>query len=59
MAAPGFSYTQGEGWEFGIEALVPCNRAAGSGAGVIAQFVVQFDYLLPKSVVGHPLFGRP
>ena len=23
MAAPGFSYTQGEGWEFGIEALVP------------------------------------
>jgi len=37
--------------------LIPANKATGSGVGVIAQLVVQFDSLLPDSVVGRPLFA--
>ncbi|MBV8612625.1 MAG: hypothetical protein JOY66_02485 [Acetobacteraceae bacterium] len=56
VVAPGVSYTQGAGWELGVEALIPATRAAGRGVGVIAQLVVQLDYLLPDSVFGRPLF---
>ena len=56
MIAPGFSYTEGSGWEFGIEALIPGTSGAGHGVGVIAQFVVQLDYLLPNSILGRPIF---
>jgi hypothetical protein len=55
MVAPGFSYTMGEGWELGIEALLPANRASGTGAGVIGQVVIQLDYLLPDSRLGRNL----
>jgi hypothetical protein len=54
--APGINYA-GEGWELGVEALVPTTRAAGSGVGVIAQFHLSLDYLLPTSL-GRPLFSR-
>ena len=54
--APGISYSQGRGWELGIEALIPATKAAGTGLGVIAQLVVQLDYLLPNSIIGRPIF---
>jgi hypothetical protein len=57
IVAPGVSYSNNRGWEFAIEALIPTTKATGSGVGVIAQLVVQFDYLLPDSVVGRPLFA--
>ena len=50
--APGFAYA-GEGWEFGIEALIPGNDATGNGPGVIAQLHFGLDYLFPESI------GRP
>jgi hypothetical protein len=55
IVAPGVAYT-GEGWQFAIEARVPANRAAGSGAGVLAQFNLQLDYFFPDSI-GKPLFS--
>jgi hypothetical protein len=55
--APGVSYGAGDGWELGIEALIPTSRASGTGLGVIAQVVVQLDYLLPDSLLGQPLFA--
>jgi hypothetical protein len=54
--APGVSYSQSSGWELAIEAQIPANRATGSGLGVIAQMVIELDYLLPDSLVGRPLF---
>jgi hypothetical protein len=56
VVAPGVSYSQGSGWEVGIEAQIPTNRATGTGWGVIAQVVIQFDYLMPDSILGRPLF---
>jgi hypothetical protein len=56
FVAPGFSYSRGRGWELGIEALIPTTRASGRGLGVIAQLVIQLDYLLPETVLGRPIF---
>ena len=58
LVAPGISYSRGRGWELGISALIPTTKATGTGIGVIAQLVIQLDYLLPDSVVGRPVF-RP
>ena len=55
LVAPGISYTRGRGWELAIEAMIPTTKATGSGFGVIAQLVLQLDYLLPDSV-GRPIF---
>ena len=55
VVAPGIAYS-GQGWQFGIEARVPANRAAGSGAGVLAQFTLSFDYFFPDTI-GKPLFS--
>jgi hypothetical protein len=57
LVAPGISYSEGNGWEFGIEAMIPTTKATGSGVGVIAQLVLQLDYLLPNSVVGRPILA--
>ena len=54
VIGPGFNYS-GEGWDFGVEALVPTSRAAGVGTGVTAQLHIQLDYLFPNSL-GKPLF---
>jgi len=54
VVAPGFNYA-GEGWDFGLEALVPTTHAAGSGVGVAAQFHLSLDFLFPDSI-GRPLF---
>jgi hypothetical protein len=51
--APGLSYA-GEGWQFGIEALVPLTRASGRGVGILAQLYLSLDYLFPGSI-GRPL----
>ena len=56
LVAPGISYSEGKGWELGIEAMIPTTKATGSGVGVIAQLVLQLDYMLPDSVVGRPIF---
>jgi hypothetical protein len=55
LIAPGVNYA-GEGWEFGVEALIPTTRAAGRGIGVTAQLHVALDYLFPDSI-GRPLFS--
>ena len=56
VVAPGVNYSRGSGWEVGIEAQIPTNRATGTGWGVIARVVIQFDYLMPDSILGRPLF---
>ena len=56
MVAPGISYSRGRGWELGIEAIIPTTRATGTGIGVIAQLLIQLDYLLPESLLGRPIF---
>jgi hypothetical protein len=56
LVAPGISYSEGKGWELAIEAMIPATKATGSGVGVIAQLVLQLEYLLPNSVVGRPIF---
>src|SRR5204862_343305 len=56
VVAPGFNWS-GEGWDVGVEALLPTNRASG-GAGFALQLHLSLDYLFPSSI-GKPLFpGR-
>ncbi|HUB97050.1 MAG TPA: hypothetical protein VL993_14095 [Stellaceae bacterium] len=55
IVAPGLNYA-GEGWEAGLEMLIPATRAAGSGLGVTAQFHVALDYFFPETL-GRPLFS--
>ncbi len=59
VVAPGLSYSQGQGWEFGIEAMIPTTRQTGTGVGFIAQLVIQLDYLFPDSIIGGPIFRAP
>jgi hypothetical protein len=59
VVAPGIGYSRGRGWELGIEAMIPTTRATGHGVGVIAQLLIQFDYLLPDSSLGRPIFSPP
>ncbi len=54
--APGVIY-QAETFQFGMEALIPANRASGRFVGVVAQMHVFLDDLLPNSL-GKPLFGN-
>ena len=51
--APGFSYSEGRGWELAIAAQKQTNMA--SGWGVIAQVVILLNYLAPDSFFGHPI----
>ena len=43
--------------QFGVEALIPVNARSGSRVGVLAQFHIYLDDLLPG--IFHPLFGGP
>lgn len=54
LIAPGFNYS-GEGWDIGVEALIPTSRATGSGVGVAAQLHLSLDFLFPTTI-GRPLF---
>lgn len=51
--APGVLYS-GNWYQFGIEALILANRAAGTNVGVIAQFHVFLDDLFPNTL-GKPV----
>ncbi len=51
--APGVIWL-GPRWQFALEALIPLNRAAGTNVGLIGQFHVFLDDLLPDSL-GKPL----
>jgi hypothetical protein len=51
--APGVIY-MADTWQFGVEALIPGNTAAGTHVGVIAMFHLFFDDLFPNSL-GKPL----
>jgi hypothetical protein len=52
--APGVLYTD-KAWQFGVEALIPYNRASNTDIGVIAQFHLFLDDLFPHSL-GKPIF---
>jgi hypothetical protein len=52
--APGVIY-MADTWDFGIEALIPGNKATGTNVGVIAQFHIFLDDLFPKTI-GRPIF---
>ena len=52
VVAPGVIWIDRAG-QFGIEALIPANRASGTNVGVVAQFHLFLDDLLPKTL------GRP
>jgi hypothetical protein len=54
-ANPGIIY-EGNTWQFGFEAVLPFNNNNQRGAGVIGQFHVYLDDLMP-AVFGQPLFG--
>ena len=43
--------------QFGVEALIPVNARSGSRVGVLAQFHLYLDDLLPS--VFHPIFNGP
>jgi len=57
LLAPGVVYN-GDWYQLGIEALIPLNRATGRNVGLIAQFHVYLDDLLPNSL-GKPIFSAP
>jgi len=47
----------GNKFQVGLEAIVPINRASGSGVGVMAQLHLYLDDIFPNSI-GRPLFGQ-
>lgn len=46
----------GNYFQVGVEAIVPINRASGTGVGVLAQLHLYLDDIFPKTI-GRPLFG--
>jgi hypothetical protein len=52
---PGLVWS-GQSTQFAVEAVMPINRASGSGIGVIAQLHFYIDDLFPHSL-GTPIFG--
>ena len=51
--APGFIWIN-RSYQFGVEALIPGNKASGTNVGVVAQFHLFLDDLLPKTL-GKPI----
>src|SRR6185312_4424151 len=54
---PGLIWS-GQVEQFAVEAMIPVNRASGSGVGVIAQLHFYIDDMFPQSL-GRPIFGGP
>ena len=54
---PGIIYVA-KTYQFGVEAILPVNRASGDGVGVIDQLDLYLDDLFPKSI-GKPLVAAP
>jgi hypothetical protein len=46
----------GSYFQVGLEAMIPVNRASGTGVGVIGQLHLYLDDMFP-STIGQPLFG--
>jgi hypothetical protein len=46
----------GRYFQVGLEAIIPVNRASGTGVGVIAQLHFYLDDLYPNGI-GKPIFG--
>jgi hypothetical protein len=46
----------GSYFQVGVEAIVPINRASGTGVGVLAQLHLYLDDMFPTTI-GKPLFG--
>jgi hypothetical protein len=46
----------GKYFQVGLEAIVPINRASGTGVGVLAQLHLYLDDIFPTSI-GKPIFG--
>jgi hypothetical protein len=46
----------GSYFQVGLEAMIPINRASGTGVGVIGQLHLYLDDMFP-STIGQPLFG--
>jgi len=46
----------GNYFQVGLEAIVPINRASGTGVGVLAQLHLYLDDMFPTTI-GKPLFG--
>jgi hypothetical protein len=53
---PGFIWI-GNGFQVGVEALIPINRQSGTNVGVIAQLHFYLDDLDPHGI-GKPIFGN-
>jgi hypothetical protein len=47
----------GKYFQIGLEAIIPVNRASGTGVGVLAQLHFYLDDLFPTGI-GKPLFGN-
>jgi hypothetical protein len=52
--APGVIY-MGDSYQFGVEALIPANKTAGTTVGFIAQLHLFLDDIFPNSL-GKPIF---
>jgi hypothetical protein len=46
----------GNDYQVGLQAIIPVNRASGSGVGVMAQLHLYLDDIFPTSI-GKPIFG--
>jgi hypothetical protein len=53
--SPGVFY-QTDKYQFGVEAIIPVNRASGDGTGVVANVHFYLENIFPNSI-GKPLFG--
>ena len=49
LIAPGVVYSA-DTWQFAVEALIPANRNTGTNVGVIAEFHLYLDDILPRSL---------
>ena len=52
---PGVIYVD-KTFQIGLEAMIPINRASGTGVGVLGQLHLYLDDMFPSSI-GQPLFG--
>ncbi len=53
--APGVIYF-GDGFQIGLEALIPANRASGRNVGAALQVFFFFDDMFPDNIIGKPIF---
>jgi hypothetical protein len=47
----------GSYFQVGAEAVIPVNRASGTGVGFLGQLHLYLDDMFPNSIIGRPLLG--